>query len=350
MTSPSSSGDYRTFPEPLTAGQGWPWTVPPVDSSRARSEAERSRITVIVPSFNQGQFLEQTLRSILLQGYENLELLVVDGGSNDRSVEVIEHYQAWIDWWVSEGDAGQSDAINKAYARSTGDIVAWLNSDDRYEVGALHTIDREFRSRPRAVVVYGNLNLIDGAGRKIGEQASPPLNPTAIIAHSVAMPQPATFIRRSAVQDAELLNRELHFAMDFDLWLRLLCAGPFEHIDRILADFRLWEESKSVAHKLDWVPELLSIADRFFAGGDLPDMLRPLRRPALSGILSTAGMFAFEGGDRKAARRLLVRAVATNPRSLMQRRTLARLLRVHLGDRAFWVARRLTPKSAPKER
>jgi glycosyltransferase involved in cell wall biosynthesis len=301
---------------------------------------------VIVPSFNQGQFLEQSLRSILLQGYENLELFVVDGGSSDDSVEVIEHYRAWIDWWVSEADAGQSDAINKGFARASGEIVAWLNSDDRYTPGTLATIDLEFRARPRAVVVYGDLNLIDGAGAEIGQQVSPPFDPTAIMAHSVAMPQPATFIRRSAVQDAELLDRQLHHAMDFDLWLRLMRAGPFEHIDCVLADFRLWEESKSVAHKVNWAPELLSIADRFFADNQLPESLRRLRRPALSGVLSTAGMYSFEGGDRKAARRLLVRAVATHPWSLMRRRMIARLLRVFLGDRVFLAARRLIAKSA----
>ena len=129
------------LPAPPSGRTGWPWT----DGARPAPAPEvraLPKITVVTPSYNQGRFVEATLRSVLLQGYPNLEYLVLDGGSTDGSREIIERYAPWLAGWASERDRGQSDAINRGFARATGDIVAWLNSDDRYPPGTLHAVAR----------------------------------------------------------------------------------------------------------------------------------------------------------------------------------------------------------------
>ena len=123
------------LPPPPPGRTGWPWTVAsPAVPETAPGGAPWPRITIVTPSFNQGQFLEETIRSVLLQGYPNLEYIIIDGGSNDNSIEIINRYKNWISYWISEKDRGQAHAINKGIDRSTGEVLAWLNSDDVYMV------------------------------------------------------------------------------------------------------------------------------------------------------------------------------------------------------------------------
>ena len=118
----------------------WPWTQSDVRPAPTSESFAWPRVTVVTPSFNQGAFIEETIRSVLLQDYPNLEYLIVDGGSTDSTLEVIKAYEPWIDYWVSERDRGQTHAINKEFARATGEILAWLNSDDTFEPLAIRTV------------------------------------------------------------------------------------------------------------------------------------------------------------------------------------------------------------------
>ncbi|MCJ7735245.1 MAG: glycosyltransferase, partial [Anaerolineales bacterium] len=126
-------------------------------------------VSIVTPSFNQQQYLEQTIQSVLDQDYPALEYFVVDGGSNDGSIEIIKKYQDQLSGWISEPDQGQSDAINKGFARSQGEIMAWLNSDDIYLPGAIRSAVAFLQDNPEVGMVYGDTNLIDGTGRKIGD-------------------------------------------------------------------------------------------------------------------------------------------------------------------------------------
>src|SRR5262245_40759296 len=153
------------LPPPPPEKTRWPWTQSDVQPAPPSESFAWPRVTVVTPSFNQGAFIEETIRSVLLQDYPNLEYLVVDGGSTDSTLEVIKTYEPWIDYWVSERDRGQTHAINKGFSRATGEILAWLNSDDTYEPHAIRTVVRHMMATG-AVVTYGNCNLIDETGAR----------------------------------------------------------------------------------------------------------------------------------------------------------------------------------------
>jgi glycosyltransferase involved in cell wall biosynthesis len=351
VTKPLS--EYRALPAehlvaelPTADGRdGWPWLA---DGAPQPAVPNNLRISVITPSYNQGSFIEETIRSVLLQGYTNLEYVVIDGGSTDDSAAIIERYAPFLDSWVTEPDDGQSDAINKGFERTSGDIVIWLNSDDRFQPGALNQIARTFTDHPDLVLAYGDPNIIDGDGRVIERQRLPSYDAAQVLEMSVILPQPAAFVRRSALVGRPLVRTDLHYTMDTELWFRLVRAGNMLHIDHVLADSRLWEDNKATAQRLRWPPELLQIVDEFFADPDLAPEYRRIERRVRGGVLANAGGFSYYGGDAAAARRLLMRSAWTYPPGLWRTRLGGRLVRALLGDRVFGLLHRLRRRIAAK--
>jgi glycosyltransferase involved in cell wall biosynthesis len=181
------------------------------------------RITVVTPSFNQGAYIRETLESVLDQNYPNLEYFVVDGGSTDATPEVLSSFGPRLSWWVSERDRGQSHAINKGLVRATGDIVAWLNSDDLYEAGALHSVAEAFKDQRTQWVAGNCVHLFpDASRRSLRPEAEASL---ASWLWYTRVSQPATFWRRSLHERVGLLDESLHFGIDKDLFLRFLLDG-----------------------------------------------------------------------------------------------------------------------------
>jgi len=206
--------------------------------------SEWPRITIVTPSFNQGDFIEETIKSIISQQYPNLEYFIVDGGSTDETVSVIRKYDDHIDWWVSEKDAGQTDAINKGFQRATGEIVNWINSDDILYPEALFHIAQTFMAHPEAGFVYGKTQRFNHNG------------PIEFMQHDVTdLPlmyyyhfpygQQACFYKRSILEKIDYLNEQLRFSMDYDLFVRIHLHTKTIKTDFLVGGFRDHEASKT---------------------------------------------------------------------------------------------------------
>ncbi|WP_432797358.1 glycosyltransferase family 2 protein [Poriferisphaera sp. WC338] len=207
------------------------------------------RITVITPSYNQADFLEATIRSVLDQRYPNLQFAIIDGNSTDGSADIIKRYAHKLDFHVIEPDDGQVDAINKGLCRATGDILCYLNSDDTLLPGSLHTIANHFIENPSSNWVIGNCVETDAAGNPLRTLESTPVNSLAhalIRNKRLEIPQPAIFWRKALTDQLGLFNPTYNFAFDYDLWCRFLAAGhTLDKIHLDLATYRLHDQSKT---------------------------------------------------------------------------------------------------------
>jgi len=200
------------------------------------------RITVVTPSFNQGRFLEQTILSVLGQCYDNLEYIIIDGGSTDGSVDVIRRYENKLFYWTSEKDGGQAEALNKGFARATGDILCWLNSDDFFLPGILKTVTTELSKG--ADLIYGNCLSFSAEGGRCLVNRTPSHNPQllALVDYIV---QPSSFWTRFLWEKTGELNAGLHYAFDWDWYLRAAKAGEFLKSDVLYSAYRFHSAHKS---------------------------------------------------------------------------------------------------------
>jgi glycosyltransferase involved in cell wall biosynthesis len=205
------------------------------------------RISIVTPSYNQDQFIEDTVRSVLLQGYPNLEYFIIDGGSTDNSVELIKKYESWLAYWTSEKDQGQTHAINKGFHRVTGEIFAWLNSDDVYLPGALHRVANEFQAHKELVMLAGECINVDISGREISRKGSRTFDPLTVLI-SAKPAQPATFFHSRMLKEVGYLREDLHFPLDREYVLRIGQHYYPKHtlnIDVPLACARIWDGAKT---------------------------------------------------------------------------------------------------------
>lgn len=236
------------LPRPPAGKTGWPWTEEsPQLADTMPDGSSWPRVSIVTPSYNQGRFIEETIRSVLLQGYPDLEYIIMDGGSTDDSVEIIRKYEPWLRDWVSERDDGQAAAIGKGFRRTSGELLAWLNSDDRYRPGAMARVARLFAAHPETVFASGDVNFIDGEGNfsKRVYVVWPNRLVTSTLGHH-RWPQQGCFWRRQAYERAGGMDSSLRFCMDLDLFIRLTGVGPGRRIPGPpLADFRQHERAKT---------------------------------------------------------------------------------------------------------
>jgi glycosyltransferase involved in cell wall biosynthesis/ADP-heptose:LPS heptosyltransferase/Flp pilus assembly protein TadD/predicted O-methyltransferase YrrM len=214
--------------------------APPRDS-----ETPLPSFSVITPSYNQGEYIEQTIRSVAEQDYPDVEHIVIDGGSQDATVGILKSYPHLR--WLSEKDRGQSDAINKGFRMATGDIIAWINSDDWYEPGTFHLVAGFFRRHLELNVVMGNCNLVDEQGNVFDTVVNHERGFDELKRHWVprSIPtQPAIFFRRRLLDEFGLLDESLHYAMDYDLWMRFAQKNRFHHLDVTVANYRFHSGAK----------------------------------------------------------------------------------------------------------
>jgi len=234
--------ELSELPAPPRGKSGWPWTT----STPSLEDSRLPKISIVTPSFNQASFLEETIRSVLLQGYPNLEYIIIDGGSTDNSLDVIRKYEKWISYWTSERDKGQADAIQKGFNRVTGKLSAYLNSDDIYMTGTLQRVAQCFMSPEKPDVVYGNLYRIDAESRVTEEHRNTPFSHQGFLYGGFFLHQPSTFWKTELVRSVGGFNPEFRFDMDNDLFVRMtLASARFSFVRAFLAGFRVHPSSKT---------------------------------------------------------------------------------------------------------
>lgn len=218
------------------------------------------KISIVTPSFNQARFLERTIRSVLEQDYPRLEYIVIDGGSTDGSVEIVQKYADKLAWWVSEPDKGQTDAINKGFTHASGEILAWLNSDDTYNPGAISAAVKFLQQNPRIGMVYAETNFIDENDHIIGRFPAAQTDLARLRRGYVHIPQQAAFWRANLWKQVGPLDPSFYFAMDYDLWVRLARITELRYLPgQVWANFRLHASGKTIAADDRCWPEMLRV-------------------------------------------------------------------------------------------
>jgi len=216
-------------------------------------------VTIITPSFNQAPYLEETINSVLGQTYPHIEYIIMDGGSIDGSVEIIKRHQSKLAYWISEKDRGQTDAINKGFARAKGEILAWINSDDTLLPNAVEEAVRFLEENPGVGLVYGDTHYIDEHSKVIGRFPAAQTDLARLRRGYVHIPQQASFFRKSIWDQVGPLDPEFFFAMDYDLWVRIAGKAELRYLPRLWANFRLHRGAKSIdADDRCW-PEMLKV-------------------------------------------------------------------------------------------
>ena len=240
---------FINLPRPPKDKNGWPWNEVPDQFSEKQSDKENwPKISIVTPSFNQGQFFEETIRSVLLQNYPNLEYIVIDGGSTDLTIEIIRKYSKWITYWVSEPDGGQSDALKKGFDLATGDVFGWLNSDDYFAKGALKNLMLLRADNIDCIAWIGDCQIVDIEGNPIKKM---PLR-TGSVRKISNWGEDAWFSQPSCLFDAQAFKKvgkvdvNLEYAMDVDLWMRLRQIGFFAVTDKVISFARLYPDIKTL--------------------------------------------------------------------------------------------------------
>lgn len=250
------------FPLAPDGRTGWPWDIP---ESFAPATTEMPLITVVTPSFNQGVFLEETIRSVLLQGYPNLEYIVIDGGSTDESVAIIRKYQPWLTYWVSEPDGGQPNAINKGLRRSHGSLFAFINSDDLFLPGALLTAGLAHAQSPNCLIAGDVLDFREATTLRRVKQTGLTLDNFIRVWNHPEWHQPGVFIPRALFDNTGPFDQSLQYGFDYAFMCRALEYASVQYLDHPVAKFRLHGESKTCANDILILREHLRVAKRFWS-------------------------------------------------------------------------------------
>lgn len=271
------------------------------------------KLSIITPSYNQGRFLDETIRSVLNQGYKSLEYIVIDGGSTDESVDVIRRYEDKLAYWVSEKDRGQVHAINKGLERATGDVVAFINSDDVYLPGTFNAVMNHFSEHPQSEWVCGDTIMFGEGYDTYVIRAVVPRSAAHCLSWAYRAPQPGHFWKRELVQSG--FQERWNYDFDHDMYVRLLLAGhKCEHIPLPFAGYRLHEVSKTIAEGHRQLEEFDQIAE-FYE----PQLQGVGRRWCKATRFLRLSYAASEAGKKSEALSWLMRAFATHPEGVLNR-------------------------------
>ena len=240
------------LPEPDSNLSGWPWDSPAGHLELKADELERlPQISIVTPSYNQGQFIEKCIRSILQQNYPKLEFIIMDGGSSDESLEIIRKYEPWITIWESKGDRGQSHALNKGFENANGDLLGWLNCDDFLTPNALFRVAHHYLNmdQDKFGAIVGDGDIIDEKGNSYFSPPLPEISFETLVQwnNGTNFMQPSCFFTQSAWQDCGPLDEDLQYCMDFDLWLKISKKYEFSTVPETLSHSLTHADAKTRA-------------------------------------------------------------------------------------------------------
>ena len=275
-------------------------------------------VSVITPSFNQARYLEAAIQSVLGQDYPRIEFILIDGASTDGSVEIIKKHESGLAYWVSEKDSGQAEAINKGLARATGEIVAWLNSDDYYLPEAVSSVVKVFEENPDVVMVYGDVLAVEKQGRAINVLKSRQLSLEDLLCFQI-IGQPAVFFRREAYEKTGGLDITFHFLLDHHLWIRIARQGEILHIPQILAAARYHAEAKNRAKAAQFGPEAFRILDWVKGQPGLTETVSRVERRARASAHRVDARYLLDGGEPWPALKAWMRALFIHPPTALAR-------------------------------
>ena len=280
--------------------------------------AESPLVSVVTPSYNTGAFIEETILSVKNQTYPHIEHIIMDGGSTDNTLDIIRKYEGTYNMrWVSEPDKGQSDAINKGWKMARGEIIGWLNSDDTYLPYAVDTAVKYLNDYPDVGMVYGECNIINECNQVTGRCEARAFDLKEMLHQGNMVPQPTVFLRREVLEEVGQLDTKLHFAMDFDLWIRIALKFKIAYIPQYLANFRLCPGTKSGDEAHKFALDQLAVLDKLFSDPELPEEVRALRNRAYSCVNFKIGTGYHSQRQMKSARKYLMKSVRLNPRKLI---------------------------------
>lgn len=303
-----------SLPQPLYRdGDSWAWQA---GSTTAQSDRDLPRITLITPTLNRGRSLEETIRSVLLQGYPNLEYFVNDGGSDDETLRVLEHYSAFLTAWCSKPDRGQSHALNDGLGRATGDLLGWINSDDILLPGALQALAARHQRDPGSILLGSVINEDLGRGwrwqvRQLNVSQHTMSEPWA---HAVTWHQPGTYFPRSVYERAGPLREDFHLLFDWEWMCRALKFAESAYVNQAVAAFRLHSGAKTACLGQTWEDEKRRML-RLHAPEHLRAAPRRLEEVTLFSLAQDC--WALHNRQRKTGWRYFARALRAEPRLLL---------------------------------
>jgi glycosyltransferase involved in cell wall biosynthesis len=272
----------------------------------------------VTPSYNQAKYIEQTMRSVLEQDYPRVEYLVVDGLSTDNSVEIIKKYADKLAWWVGEKDSGQGEAINKGLARTKGEIIAWLNSDDYYLPGTLAAVVKIFEDNPDVVMVYGDMLAVDEHGRTINTLKYKQLSLQDLLCFQI-IGQPSVFFRREVYEKTTGLDTTFHFLLDHHLWIRIAQQGKILHVPQTWSAARYHAEAKNRAKASEFGQEAFRILAWAKSQAGLAEAVSGVDRRARASAHRFDARYLLDGGRPASALGAWLRALFIHPPTALAR-------------------------------